>query len=82
MYFRDDSQNIAFQRVHTINAKNGQQLVLPQGRGKFLQLDRLRYFNYRKLTYFWQPIEMYFANVSQMESNVCKWILFFNKCNS
>jgi hypothetical protein len=54
-----------------------QQLMLPAGGGRLLQPDRLRFFTYRKLKYFWHPQNHCFATISQLEADVNKFYHFF-----
>uniref|UniRef100_A0A915LQI8 Cation-transporting P-type ATPase N-terminal domain-containing protein n=1 Tax=Meloidogyne javanica TaxID=6303 RepID=A0A915LQI8_MELJA len=54
--------------------------ILPKGNGQMYQLDKLRYFTYRKLKYFWYPQKNCFVTISQLESELP--VNYFHHCVS
>lgn len=78
---KDDHLNIAFRPVKIINSKTqNEEFILPKGNGQMFHLDKLRFFTYRKLKYFWYPQKNCFATISQLESELS--VNYFHKCVS
>uniref|UniRef100_A0A915DDE9 Cation-transporting ATPase n=1 Tax=Ditylenchus dipsaci TaxID=166011 RepID=A0A915DDE9_9BILA len=75
---RDNHENIAFRPVRIKKSRPGSQLVMPAGGGQLIHADKLRYFTYRKITYLWHPMEMQFATVEQLESDLP--LSYFHDC--
>jgi cation-transporting ATPase 13A2 len=75
---RDDHENIAFRPVRVHRSKNGSHLAMPAGGGQLVEVERIRFFSYRKLTYIWHPNELRFATVGQLEAELP--LSYFHDC--
>lgn len=66
----DEQENITFRPVRKLKSKAGLPLVMPDGTGKFIRLDELRFFTHRKISYLWHPLLLKFTPINQLESEV------------
>ncbi|VDK47422.1 unnamed protein product [Anisakis simplex] len=70
IFVRDDHLNVTFRPIHTLVSQPDSQVALPSNAFHMSDVDKLRYFTYKKLSFIWHPTEMKFMSIESIDSDM------------